>query len=231
VAQLATAAAEDLRIPDPRSVHIAALLHDLGRTAVGAGVWEKSGPLSTGEWEQVRLHPYHTERILARSAALEPLARIAGMHHERQDGSGYHHGASAAEVPVEARLLAVADAYQAMTQDRAHRPARGPERAADAVTAEARKGRFDPEVARAILEVAGHPPPRIRTAWPSSLSDREVEVLRLVTRGLSNRAIAAALVISPRTAEHHVQHIYGKIGVSTRAAAAMFAMQHGLLRD
>jgi DNA-binding NarL/FixJ family response regulator len=66
--------------------------------------------------------------------------------------------------------------------------------------------------------------------WPAGLSDREVEVLRLVAHGLSNRQIADTLVISPRTAEHHVQHLYTKIGASTRAAAAMFAMEHGLLR-
>jgi putative nucleotidyltransferase with HDIG domain len=231
VAELATSAAERLGMSDVRALRVAALLHDVGRTAVGAGVWEKPGPLSTTEREQIRLHPYHTERILARSATLAPLARIAGMHHERQDGSGYHHGASAAEVPAEARVLAVADAYQAMTQDRAHRSALTPGAAAEVVNAELREGRFDPEVARAVLEASGQRPAMVRTAWPAGLSDREIEVLRLVTRGLSNRAIAGALVISPRTAEHHVQHIYGKIGVSTRAGAAMFAMEHGLLRD
>ena len=231
VAELASAAAERLRMPEPEQVRRAALLHDLGRTAVGAGIWEKPGRLSTTEWESVRLHPYHTERILARSAVLEPLARVAGMHHERQDGSGYHHGASAAEVPAEARLLAVADVYQAMTEDRPHRAARTAEEASEVVTSEARAGRLDLECARAVLEAAGQTSPRLRSAWPAGLSDREVEVLRLVARGLSNRAIAATLVISPRTAEHHVQHIYAKIGASTRAAVALFSMEHGLLRD
>jgi DNA-binding NarL/FixJ family response regulator len=69
-----------------------------------------------------------------------------------------------------------------------------------------------------------------RTRWPEGLSDREVEVLRLVARGLSNREVAEELVVSRRTAEHHVQHIYAKIGVSTRAAAALFAVEQGLLR-
>jgi putative nucleotidyltransferase with HDIG domain len=231
VAQLARDAAERLGMADPEAIRSAGLLHDLGRTAIGTGVWEKPGPLTTGEWERVRLHPYHTERILARSEVLEPLARIAGMHHERQDGTGYHHGASGSEVPAEARLLAVADAYQAMTQERAYRPAIKPEAAAEAVTADIGRGRLDPEIVRAVVEAAGQRPARVRTGWPAGLSDREVEVLRLVARGRSNRAIAQKLVISPRTAEHHVQHIYGKIGASTRAAAAMFAMEHGLLRD
>ena len=219
---------------DPEAVtdlRRAALLHDLGRVAVSNRIWEKPAALSTTEWERVRLHPYQTERILARSRVLEPLARTAGMHHERQDGSGYHRGTSGAQVPAAARVLAAADAFQAMTQDRPHRPGLAPEAASAALAEQARSGRLDPECVRAVIEAAGQPPPRVRTVWPAGLSDREVEVLRLVARGLSNRAIAGRLVISPRTAEHHVQHIYTKIGASTRAAAAMFAMEHGLLRD
>jgi len=152
------------------------------------------------------------------------------MHHERQDGSGYHHRASGAEIPTQARLLAAADAYQAMTQDRPHRAALPPEAAARELEAATRAGGYDPECARAVLQAAGQRPSRSRSPWPRGLSDREVEVLRLVARGLSNRQIAATLVISTRTAEHHVQHVYTKIGASTRAAAAMFAMEHGLLR-
>jgi HD-GYP domain-containing protein (c-di-GMP phosphodiesterase class II) len=232
VAELAGAAAERLRLPGDRvdQVRRAALLHDLGRVAVSAHVWETPRALTATQWEQVRLHPYHTERILARSAALAPAARVAGMHHERQDGSGYHHGAAGAAVPAEARLLAAADAYQAMTQQRPHRAAMAPDRAAAELDAMARAGRLDTECARAVIEAAGQRPERSRGAWPGGLSDREVEVLRLVAAGLSNREVAAALVISRRTAEHHVQHIYTKIGASTRAAAAMFAMEHGLLR-
>ncbi len=231
VADLATAAAERLGMPDVSSVRLASLLHDLGRTAVSVGVWEKRGALTTAEWEQVRLHAYHTERILSRSAVLEPLARIAGMHHERLDGSGYHRGSSAGEVAPQARVIAIADVYQAMTQDRPHRPRLTEEQAADELFIEARERRLDPEYVRAVVEAAGLRPTTARVTWAAGLSDREVQVLRLLTRGLSNRAIAAELVISPRTAEHHVQHIYAKIGVSTRAGAAIFALEHGLLRD
>jgi DNA-binding NarL/FixJ family response regulator len=118
-----------------------------------------------------------------------------------------------------------------MTQQRPHRSGLVAEVAAAALAEEARAGRLDPECVRAVIEAAGQAPPKIRTGWPASLSDREVEVLRLVACGLSNRAIAERLYISPRTAEHHVQHIYAKLGASTRAAAALFAMEHGLLRD
>jgi HD-GYP domain-containing protein (c-di-GMP phosphodiesterase class II)/DNA-binding CsgD family transcriptional regulator len=209
----------------------AALLHDLGRVAVSNRIWEQPTALGRTEWERVRLHPYQTERILARSRVLEPLARPAGMHHERQDGSGYHRGTSGGQVPAAARVLAAADAFQAMTQDRPHRPRLAPEAASAALAQEARSGRLDPECVRAVIEAAGQPVPKVRTVWPASLSDREVEVLRLVARGLSNRGVAERLYISPRTAEHHVQHIYTKIGGSTRAAAAMFAMEHDLLRN
>ena len=208
----------------------AALLHDLGRVGVSSGIWDKAGPLTRGEREHVRLHPYHTERILACSPVLAPLGRIAGLHHERLDGSGYHHGLAAAGLPIPARVLAAADTFQTLTQDRPHRASHTPARAADRLVAEARAGRLDPDCVRAVIEAAGQAPAPVRTVWPSGLSDREVEVLRLLARGLSNKEIGQTLVISRRTAEHHVQHVYAKIGHSTRAAAALFAMEHDLLR-
>lgn len=233
VAELAEAAARRLGLPatDCANLRRAALFHDLGRVAVGTGTWEQPGPLSRLQWEQVRLHPYHTERILARSAALAPIGRLAGTHHERQDGSGYPRQTAGPGLSTAARILAAADAFQAMTQDRPHRPARPEDAAAAAVLEEVRAGRLDVECARAVVEAAGQRVSTGRTTWPAGLSDREVEVLRLVARGLSNPEIARSLVVSPRTAEHHVQHIYAKIGVSTRAAAALFALQHDLIRQ
>jgi HD-GYP domain-containing protein (c-di-GMP phosphodiesterase class II) len=232
VAQLAVAAAGRIGLSADRVTVLrrAGLLHDLGRVAVSGAVWEQPRSLTTSQWEQVRLHPYQTERILRRSSALAELAGIAGMHHERQDGSGYHHGLGGAAIPPEAQLLAAADAFQAMTQDRPHRPAMAPEAAAGQLEAEAEAGRLHVECARAVVEAAGQQPGRRRSSWPAGLTDREVDVLRLLARGSSNREIAAELVISRRTAEHHVQHIYTKIGGSTRAAAALFAMEHGLVR-
>jgi putative nucleotidyltransferase with HDIG domain len=232
VAALAEAAASSLGLPDDDVADLrrAALLHDLGRTAISNGVWDKAGALTRSDWEQVRLHAYHTERILAGAPALAPLVPIAGGHHERLDGSGYHRGASASQLPLAAFVLAAADAYQAMTQDRPHRPARAPDAAASVLSEEAAAGRLHPDCVRAVVEAAGRPAPTVRGGWPADLTDREVEVLGLLARGRSNREIAEALVVSRRTAEHHVQHIYAKLGTSTRAAAAVFAMEHGLLR-
>jgi HD-GYP domain-containing protein (c-di-GMP phosphodiesterase class II) len=226
VAELAAGAAGRLGLA-PGPVRHAALLHDIGRAAVPNGVWEKPGPLTPGEWERVRLHAYHSERILSRCPPLAECARLAGMHHERLDGSGYHRQAAAASIPMAARVLAAADVFQAATQERAHRPGLTPEAAAAELTAEAVAGTLDPDAVRAVIQAAGQraaPVPR-----PAGLTARQVEVLRLVARGLSNPQIARELVVSRRTAEHHVQDIYARIGVSSRAAAALFAMEHDLL--
>ena len=231
VAQLAANAAAALGLPDAEVANIrrAGLLHDLGHAGIPNHILDKPGPLTSTEWEQVRLHPYHSERILLCSPTLAPLAPLAGMHHERLDGSGYHRQCPASMIPVGARLLAAADMYQAMTQERPHRSAHAPDAAAEQLNTEAAAGRLDPEVVQAVLTVAGHGTSPTRQGWPGGLTDREVEVLRLLARGRSTREIGETLFISPKTADHHIQHIYTKIGVSTRAGAAMFAMQHDLV--
>jgi HD-GYP domain-containing protein (c-di-GMP phosphodiesterase class II) len=231
VAALARGAGERLGLP-PATVadlEVAGLLHDVGRVAVSDAVWERPGGLNAHEWEQVRLHAYHSERILAGSERLAPLASLVGMHHERLDGGGYHRGCTRAELPTPARALAAADAYQAMTRRRPHRPALAPEQAERRLLADARTGALDPDAVGAVLAAAGHRAVVARQELPAGLSAREVEVLGLVAEGCSNAQIAERLVISRRTAEHHVQHIYTKIGVSSRAAAALFAMEHHLL--
>jgi HD-GYP domain-containing protein (c-di-GMP phosphodiesterase class II)/DNA-binding CsgD family transcriptional regulator len=229
VGDLAAAAAGVLGLRDDvNTVRIAGYLHDLGRVGVSSAIWDKAGPLSGIERDQARLHAYHSERILARIPPLAGLAKLAGQHHERCDGSGYHRGATAAQLSMSSRVLACADAYQRMIEDRPYRRALAPARAADWLEAEARAGRLDADAAAAVIEAVGLPR-GIRRRRPADLTERQVEVLRLVSRGLSNSAIAERLVLSRRTVEHHVQDIYLKIGVSTRAGAAMFAMQHGLL--
>jgi HD-GYP domain-containing protein (c-di-GMP phosphodiesterase class II) len=205
----------------------AALVHDLGRVAVPVRIWQKATPLTADEWEKVRLHAYHSERVLARSPFLAGLAPVASLHHERLDGSGYHRGAAAATLTRPARLLAAADAYHAMTEPRPHRPALPPERAAEALGQQARAGRLDAEAVTAVLQAAGQRVPRIKR--PAGLSEREAEVVGLLARGLQTKQIARALGISVKTADRHIQNAYGKIGVSTRAAATLFAMEHGLL--
>ncbi|HEY6684406.1 MAG TPA: HD domain-containing phosphohydrolase, partial [Propionibacteriaceae bacterium] len=229
VGDLAAGAAGMLGLrEDVHAVRVAGYLHDLGRIGVSSAIWDKAGPLSGIERDQARLHAYHSERILARIPPLTSLAKLAGEHHERCDGSGYHRGSTAAQLSMASRLLACADAYRRWIEDRPYRRALAPARAADRLEAEARAGRLDADAAAAVIEAAGLPR-GVRRVRPAELTERQVEVLRLVSRGLSNSEIAERLVLSRRTVEHHVQDIYVKIGASTRAGAAMFAMQHGLL--
>ena len=157
VAELAELAARSVGLDESAVTDLrrAALLHDLGRVGVSSGIWDKPGALTRSQREQVRLHPYHTERILACSPVLAPLGRIAGLHHERLDGSGYHHGLAAAAIPVSARLLAAADTFQTLTQDRPHRVAHAPAQAAERLAEEARAGRLDTDCVRAVVEAAG----------------------------------------------------------------------------
>jgi HD-GYP domain-containing protein (c-di-GMP phosphodiesterase class II) len=216
---------------DITAIRRAGWLHDLGRVGVPFGIWSKPGPLTESEWERVRLHPYYTERILARPRALAQLGMIAGLHHERLDGSGYHRGVRADAIPPSARLLAAADAYHSMTETRPHRPPLPPEAAALELRREVRAGRMDSDAAMAVLAAAGHRTPPVRRERVAGLSEREIEVLQLVARGLSNRQMAQRLSLSEKTVGNHIQHIYDKLGVSTRAAATLFAMQHNLLTD
>jgi HD-GYP domain-containing protein (c-di-GMP phosphodiesterase class II) len=228
VAELAADAARRCRLQPADLVRVrrGALVHDLGRVAVPVRIWQKAAPLTPDDWERVRLHAYYSERILSRSPFLAALAPVAGHHHERLDGSGYHRGTAAAELTPPARLLAAADAFHAMTEPRPHRQPLSPAQAADTLTREARAGRLDPDAVTAVLEAAGQRVPRIER--PAGLTEREAEVIGLLARGLQTKQIARALGISIKTADHHIQNAYAKIGVSTRAAAALFAMQHGL---
>jgi HD-GYP domain-containing protein (c-di-GMP phosphodiesterase class II) len=232
VADLAAAAGGWLGLSESevRTLRRAGLAHDLGRLGVSNSIWDKPGPLGAGEWERVRIHPYITERMLHQSEALAPLGAIAVAHRERLDGSGYPRGLSGAAIPRSARIVGAADAYQAMREPRPHRPQRGADEAAAELRAEVRAGRLDREVVEAVLGAAGHRVSR-RREGPAGLTPREIEVLRLLARGLSNRQIAERLVISPKTVANHVEHIYTKIGASTRARAGLFAMQFGLLPE
>lgn len=230
VAALAAGAASRLRLPadDVTLIERAALVHDLGAIGVSTGVWDKRGPLSAADRERVRTHPYLTERTLARPARLAEIGALAALHHERLDGSGYPRGARADAIPLTARLVAAADVYHALCEDRPHRARFSAAAAARMLRDEVVAGRLDGEAVNAVLAAAGHRVRR-RPSLPCGLTAREAEILVMVARGLSNRQVAAALSLSARTVSSHIEHAYAKIGVSTRGAAAMFVMRHGLV--
>jgi len=256
---------------DALALRRAGLVHDIGRVAVPVSVWAKRGPLNRDEREQVRLHAYHTERVLDAAAGLRPLARLAGSHGERCDGSGYHRGSRAGDLPLAAWLLASADCYHAMREPRSYRQPLSAREAADELGRQAEAGLLAPDAVHAVLaaagqshaptaqpaeeptgqrgreEPAGGPPPgragagnrttgqgaggsKVTTDRPAGLSQRECEVLGLLARGLATKQVARRLGISPKTCDHHIQRLYGKAGVSTRAGATLFALEHGLVR-
>jgi HD-GYP domain-containing protein (c-di-GMP phosphodiesterase class II) len=229
VAEIAAAAAQrwGFEGPELAAIRRAALVHDFGRVAIPVRIWQKAGPLTPDDWERVRLHAYHSDRVLTHSPFLAALLPVATFHHERLDGSGYHRGATGAALPRAARLLAAADVYRAMTEARPHRPALRSEQAAEELGREVRAGRLDPDAVTAVLEASGQRVPRVER--PSGLTAREAQVVGLLARGLQTKQVARALGISTKTADRHVQNAYRKIGVSTRAAAALFAMEHGLV--
>jgi HD-GYP domain-containing protein (c-di-GMP phosphodiesterase class II)/DNA-binding CsgD family transcriptional regulator len=289
VAELAERSARvaGLGAADALALRRAGLVHDIGRVAVPVNVWAKPGPLNRDEREQVRLHAYHTERVLDAAAGLRPLARLAGSHCERCDGSGYHRGSRAGDLPMAAWLLATADCYHAMREPRPHRQALNARAAAEELSREAEAGLLAPDAVHAVLAAAGQPrapvaqpgeeragqrsreeltgqrgreepfggPADQRQARglqaagralagqaarrapagqaagnrPAGLSERECEVLGLLARGLATKQVARRLGISPKTCDHHIQRLYGKAGVSTRAGATLFALEHGLV--
>jgi len=233
VAALASAAARIGGLGEAEALALwrAGLLHDLGRVGVSAGVWTKPGRLTEREWEQVRLHPYYTERILARSPAFATIGALATLHREQLDGSGYHRRLPASLLSPAARLLAAADVYRALLEPRPHRPARPPAAAAAELARAVQAGGLDPDAVRCVLAAAGQQVKQARPAHPAQLTERELDVLRLIARGHSIKQMAQQLTISPKTVDTHIQHIYEKIGVSTRAGATLFAVEHNLLAN
>jgi HD-GYP domain-containing protein (c-di-GMP phosphodiesterase class II) len=231
VAELAEAAAWRLGLAAETVALLrrAALAHDLGRVGVSNAIWEKPGPLGFGEWERVRLHPHFTERAFAQSPTLVPIGLLAGSHHERLDGSGYHRGVSAPALDPAARVLAAADCYSAMREARPYRPALEPDAAEAELRREATQGRLDRDAVDAVLAAAGHHVPKRSHELPAGLTQRELEVLLALVLGQSNQAIADSLGISAKTVGHHVQHVYNKAGVRSRAAATVWAFENALV--
>jgi HD-GYP domain-containing protein (c-di-GMP phosphodiesterase class II) len=230
VARLAGEAATDLEMTpaEVSRVRRAGLIHDIGRVAIHPRIWQKNGSLNADEWEQVRLHAYHTERVFNRSTFLAPVAAVACRHHERMNGSGYHRGLNATSLEPASRLLAAADAFHAMTEPRDHRPPMPLAEAAAVLREESAAGRLDGEMVAAVLRAAGQQTSPVER--PAGLTEREVQVIRLLARGLQTKQVARALDISAKTADRHIQNVYRKIGVSSRAGATLYASEHGLVQ-
>jgi HD-GYP domain-containing protein (c-di-GMP phosphodiesterase class II) len=229
VAAVAEAVARSLGLDAVAQTRVrrAALVHDVGKAAVPFGILAKGERLTGGEREQLRLHPYYTQRVLEQVRPLQALAPGAASHHEWVNGEGYHRQLSGEQIPLDGRILAVANTYARLTQ------ARGAQAGADSLLHELR-GRAGAQLdARCVEALAGSlgrplPAPQRARREPGSLSGRETEVLHLLAQGMSNPQIAHHLAISRKTVEHHLDHIYTKLNLSSRTAAAVYAVQHGI---
>jgi HD-GYP domain-containing protein (c-di-GMP phosphodiesterase class II)/DNA-binding CsgD family transcriptional regulator len=231
VSNIARAAATSLGLntTDVGVIAAAGLVQEIGKTGVANGILESTQALTQSQLDSIRLTTYLTHMILARCQGLEPINALACSHHERLDGSGYHRGTNGDQIPAGARILAAADAFMAMTTERPWRPKLTPDEAARQLSANVKEGKLSHVAVDAVLSAAGRRDHVPRQAWPAGLSDREIDVLRLISLGRTNRDVAEKLFISPKTVGRHIENIYGKIGISTRPAATLFAMQHHLL--
>jgi HD-GYP domain-containing protein (c-di-GMP phosphodiesterase class II)/DNA-binding CsgD family transcriptional regulator len=193
----------------------AALIHGVGLIVMSARTLANS----TGGIAY-RAHSLAPAQLLEGLPSLRDACELAALHHERVDGSGWPAGASANRLPTSARILALACALDELTSGKA---------AAEpgALHSLALTGGFDRVVLDACAAELGTRTPRVE--WPAGLTEREVEVLRLGAAGLSVREIGKRLLISHHTARHHLESAYAKIGCSSRAGAALFAAEHGLL--
>ncbi|MDW4550468.1 HD domain-containing phosphohydrolase [Defluviimonas sp. D31] len=234
VARLGDAAGHCMGLPDDdiRAIRWAAYVHDIGELSVPVSTWLKATPLSPRETDSAQLHPYHGERALAcLGADGRAIAGLVLRHHERLDGTGYHRYAKAPDLSPAARILAAAETYCTAIEDRPHRPGVTAEAAAEKLRSLVRSGKLCAEGTEAVLTAAGQVSRRAAKPGIDGLTPREIEVLRQIASGLTAKEAAAILGIAPKTAENHIQNLYAKIGVSTRAGAALYALERGLVAE
>jgi HD-GYP domain-containing protein (c-di-GMP phosphodiesterase class II) len=233
VASLAGAAAQHMGLPasDVRTVRWAAYTHDIGELAVPVSTWMRASTLTERETDTARLHPYHGERALAALGGDgKVVAALVQRHHECLDGSGYHRNSRGPDLSPAARILAAAEAFQTAREARPHRPASTDGAAAAKVRGAVKEGRLCPDAVEAVLTCAGQRAHRSAAKGMAGLTPREIEVLRLIAAGDTAKEAARKLEIAPKTADNHIQNLYSKIGVTTRAGAALYALERGLVQ-
>jgi HD-GYP domain-containing protein (c-di-GMP phosphodiesterase class II) len=209
----------------------AALVHDIGKVAIPFNIVTKGEQRSSSEWETYRLHPYYTQRILERVPALQELAQAASAHHEWINGQGYHRQLTGEQIPLHGRILAVANTYVRLIQEQEDQT----DQEEVLHTIHTLVGtQFDSVCYEALVTSITKenglksitPRPRKNV---DNLTEREIEVLSLLAQGHNTPQIAQNLYISKKTVEHHLSHIYNKIGVTSRTAAVVYAVQQGLV--
>lgn len=233
VAALAEAAATRMGLPaaDIRDARWAAYAHDVGELTVPVATWMRAGALTERETDAARLHPYHGERALtALGGDGKLVAALVQRHHERLDGSGYYRNSRGPDLSPGARILAAAEMFQTAREARPHRPASTDAAAAATVRRAVREGKVCPDAGEAVLASAGQAARRASPERLAGLTPREIEVLRLIAGGDTTKEAARKLDIATKTADNHIQSLYSKIGVTTRAGAALYALERGLVQ-
>lgn len=231
----ATAAACCARLTSDRAVHTrvyrAGLIHSIGRAAVPNGIWNHAGHLPPSAWEKVRLVSYWASRAGKQAGALGEAAELASYAYGRLDGSGYFRGACDQALTLEARVLAASVAWVALRSVRPWRAALSIDAAAKQLRDEVAGGRLSGEAVDALLDdgavVVGREVSSVQQG--ARLTVREIEVLRAISRGASNKEVARELTLSPSTVRTHVENVFRKLECSTRAAATLKASAMGLL--
>jgi HD-GYP domain-containing protein (c-di-GMP phosphodiesterase class II) len=234
VAALTEAACKRAGLPaaDIRGARWAAYTHDIGELAVPVSTWMRAGALTERETDAAHLHPYHGERALASLGGDgKAVAALVLRHHERLDGTGYHRYAKAPDLSPAARILAAAEAFQTAREARPYRAAMSDAAAAAKLRGAVKDGKLCSEAVEAVLTAAGQPARRATAERLVGLTPREIEVLRLIAAGHTAKEAARQLEIAPKTADNHIQSLYSKIGVSTRAGAALYALERGLVQQ
>lgn len=233
VAALAGASGARMGLPvsDIRAIRWAAYTHDLGELAIPVSTWMRPGKLTERETDAAHLHPYHGERALAcLGGDGKAVAALVLRHHERLDGTGYHRYAKAPDLSPAARVLAAAEAFQTAREGRPYRAALSDSAAAAKLRNAVKEGKLCPDAVESVLSSAGQPSRRPAAERLAGLTPREIEVLRLIAAGLTAKEAARELDIAPKTADNHIQNLYSKIGVTTRAGAALYALERGLVQ-
>ncbi|KQU80682.1 MULTISPECIES: HD domain-containing phosphohydrolase [unclassified Rhizobacter] len=231
VAQVAAACAERLGLPalSRQRLYRAGLVHGMGRAAVPNALWDQPSAPSESAMERLRLVPYWTARAARRIGSLADEAELASHADERLDGSGFFRGVSGAAIGAEARVLAVATQSAMLQTARPGRAALSFDEALAQLQRDAQRGLFDADVVAALGGASRAVAARADAEPASTLTGREVEVLRCISLGESNKEAARTLGISPSTVRAHLENIFRKLECTTRAAATLKAMTTGVL--
>lgn len=207
---------------------VASLCHNLGLTSVPNGILDKPAKLSFAEKKKIELHPYFTYLVLDNELLFRNIIGPAIHHHEKPDGSGYYKGLDAKTLTDADQLVMLADILIALQSDRSHRKAYSKLESHKIVKEEFISKKGNPKLIQALFSTIDSKK-KFKITNKFSLTDREIEISIELSKGLTRKEVGANLHISDRTVQHHIQHIYDKTGINSRAVLVLLAKDSGWL--